>query len=195
LLELHHFQPLSAFEKLLKRGFLTGDGRRIFPYMKPYYQWMVQQMDKRLGARPAGAGSYPMWAWQLWNGKARPDLRYHGHITPGTAGVLLKLEVPAHLVLLSDFTGWHIPLLNGYHSLSEKEDEEWERISPNMTANERQAAMEKSWENIFDLTRQRDTAWDGVLDSIQAVFWRLDLDMVQSVRHFTARKISPRWPR
>ena len=195
MLDLYHFQPLSAYEKLLKRGFLSGDGRRVNSDMKPYYQWMVRQMDQRLGLRPPGSGSYPMWAWQLWNGKPRPDLRFHGHIVPGTSGVLLKLRVPAHQVLLSDFNGWFIPLNDGYLSLSEEEDEEWERISPNMPADERQKAKEKSWENIFDLTRQRNTAWNSEVDSIQAVFWKLELDMVQNVRHFTARKLSPRWPR
>ena len=38
------------------------------------YDWLVRQMEKRIGPRPEGV-VYPVWAWYQYGFKRKPDLR------------------------------------------------------------------------------------------------------------------------
>ncbi|WP_459934131.1 DUF3841 domain-containing protein [Fundidesulfovibrio butyratiphilus] len=113
---LYHILPQSAYEVLLQRGYLIGDGRRVWVGVRHAYDWMVAQMERRLPKRSGKAGKYPLWAWASWRcNQSRPDLRYGGHLESGTPGMLLTIEVDSSLALLSDFTSWHICLNNRYY--------------------------------------------------------------------------------
>ena len=106
---LYHILPQSAYETLLRRGYLIGDGRRAWTGMRRAYDWMVAQMERRLPKQPRNAGKYPVWAWASWRcNQPRPDLRYGGHLPSGTPGMLLTIEIDPALVLISDFTAWHM---------------------------------------------------------------------------------------
>lgn len=76
---------------------------------------MAEQMKKRIGEPPKGV-IFPVWAWYQWEGmRKRPDMRVHGRNwgEKGTPIVLLTIEVPDNLVLLSDFDYWHCVLNDG----------------------------------------------------------------------------------
>lgn len=185
---LHHILRQSAYESLLRRGYLIGDGRRVWVEMRRAYDWMVAQMERRLPKRPAKAGKYPVWGWASWRSdQNRPDLRYGGHLPSGTPGMLLTLEIDPSLVLLSDFTAWHMCLNNWYHAASEAEDDAWEVRAAALPPERQQREKERSWEKIFDLDAWRDPEWSGPLDGIQATFWVLEASMVKAARPFKAR--------
>jgi hypothetical protein len=92
----------------------------------------------------------------------------------------LKVEIPDHQVLLSDFEAWHIVLNDGYLPLTEKEDECYDAGQGWMT-------KEESWERIFEIEAlKRSPLWRG--DSIlQGTTGRLWLHQVKGVRKFVAR--------
>lgn len=185
---LYHILPQSAYEVLLQRGYLIGDGRRAWVTIRHAYDWMVAQMERRLPTRPGKAGKYPRWAWASWRrNQPRPDLRYGGHLESGTPGMLLTIEVDSSLVLLSDFTSWHMCLNNWYHASSEAEDDAWEIRAATLSPEQRQREMERSWEKIFDLDSWRDPEWCGQMDGIQATFWVLEAFMVKAARPFKAK--------
>ena len=68
---------------------LTGNARFVDPDFKAAYDWMVAQMQARLGTRPP---AYPIWVWPK-----RPDLRHAGPLL-----VLLECRLDPAQVLLSE---------------------------------------------------------------------------------------------
>jgi len=185
---LYHILPQSAYETLLRRGYLTGDGRRAWTGMHRAYDWMVAQMERRLPKRPGKAGKYPVWAWASWRcNQTRPDLRYRGHLPSGMPGMLLTIEIDPSLVLLSDFNAWHMCLNNWYYAASEAEGDAWEVRAAALPPGQQQWEKEQSWEKMFDLDSWRDPEWWGQIDGIQATFWVLEAYMVKAARPFKSR--------
>lgn len=98
--------------------------RVIPPEFHPAYEWMRQQMAKRLARY---GGGWPIWLWVRWAARPRkPDLRASGHLPRGTLGVCIELLIPSDQLLISDFEFWHFVLGNDYLSLTEAEDTAWE---------------------------------------------------------------------
>ena len=169
-------------------------------YYLAAYQWMIRQMEVRKIRKPFDK-AFPIWAWYQWNGVAKrmPDLRYRGHLSPGSRGVRIKFETDDALVLLSDFDLWHYVLNYWYLSTSMAEgnrfDRELKRIGldyyemkplPNEEYHRR---IERSWEKIFDLDwvdKYRHIAHKREGKSIQATFWELKLEYVREVKEFMA---------
>lgn len=63
------------------------------------YEWLVGQMKVRIeGVRLQG--QMPVWIWRQWCGVkyAMPDLRNSGHLSAGTQGVRIELEIDEALV-------------------------------------------------------------------------------------------------
>lgn len=83
-------------------------------------------MKKRIGMPPNDV-IYPVWAWYQWEGvRKRPDMRTHRYGgKKGTPVVLLTIDVPNNMVLLSNFDMWHVVLNNGYLPLYDKDDIEY----------------------------------------------------------------------
>ena len=75
-------------------------------FWRTAYDWMVEQMERRLGPRPK-PGAYPLWAWYQWDGAARrrPDLRSSAHVPGGTKAVRIEFEIAEEQIVLSDFSG------------------------------------------------------------------------------------------
>ncbi|WP_051261076.1 DUF3841 domain-containing protein [Desulfovibrio inopinatus] len=179
----YHILSQSAYEALLQRGYLIGDGRRSMAGFHNAYGWMVAQMECRLPKRPRKSGKYPVWAWAT----PRPDLRCSGYLAPGTPGVRLTIEIDSSLVLLSDFMAWHYCLNGWYFAPSEAEDNAWEMRAATISPKQQQQEKQRSWEKIFDFDSWRDPDWCGEIELIQATFWVLEASMVKEARPFTSR--------
>lgn len=165
-------QTALQWELLQRHGILSCDGRRIAREMRPVYSWMMKQLRTRI---PGSRGQYPIWVWA----KPRPDLRWSGHLPPGTRGIRLECYLPRRRVLLSDFDRWHIVLNGQYLAMNEQDWNKHKNSSPR--------TVKKSWKRIFDLSQRRATTWNGPLTHIQGVVESITLDEVVSVRPFLAR--------
>jgi hypothetical protein len=176
------------------------------------YQWMIDQMRKRL---PWSPSSYrvPIWAWyqRYDEKKKKPDLR--GWDYRGYPGVRIEFEIDESQVLLSDFSAWHCVLNRCYMGESEEDDEAfyqeiekwgykafgqilqdeppkqwWGPICDNGLKQEFKNRVYKSWERIFDLDWYAEKWTDPRKDkSIQATLWEIRSDMVRDVTYFGKR--------
>ena len=103
---LWSIQHKRAYEKMEQTGVLRADKNFIAAdRFEDSYLWMAEQMEKRIGEPPESV-IFPVWAWYQWEGmRKRPDMRVHGRNwgEKGTPVVLLTIDVPDNLVLLSDF--------------------------------------------------------------------------------------------
>jgi hypothetical protein len=175
-------------------------------YMDDSYQWMIEQMRKRL---PQSPHSYPLWAWyqRYSEKKKKPDLR--GWDYRGYKGVRIEFEVDDSQVLLSDFSTWHCILNHCYVGENEEDDDAfykeieaigyksvgdllyydkprkwWGPCDPEVREYLR-ARVYKSWERIFDLDWYVEKWTDPRAEkSIQATLWEINLDMVRDVTFF-----------
>ena len=90
----------------------------------PIYDWMSNQMRKRLGC--SYCAESPIWAWAILDGKSqRPDLRRMEFSYYEYPSYLLEIEVPEAEVLPSDEEDWNnviSDILNG------NAEDNWERI-------------------------------------------------------------------
>lgn len=109
-MKLFTVQGLKHWRAAEIQGLLTGGPSHhyVFPEMRRPYEWMRQQMKKRL---PWTSGDYPVWAWLAEDHAKRfqPDARW-GSV--GEVMVEVGFEVPESRVLLSDFMAWHQVLNN-----------------------------------------------------------------------------------
>ncbi len=178
-MKLWTIQHRTAYDKLMKTGFLRADENHLFceDDLRFAYDWMAEEMKKRIG-NPPDKIQYPVWLWYQWEGcRKRPDMRSFGRrwAAKGTPITLITAEIPDHKVLLSDFDMWHIVLNNAYLALTEEEDEH-----PVLT-------KEKSWERIFDFSIDNEYWNLKGSRSIQATVWEVVKEQVCKAEHFIAR--------
>ena len=126
-MKLWTIQHRAAYDKFMKTGFLRADENHLFckDDLRFAYDWMAAKMVQRFGNPPNNV-RYPVWLWYQWEGcRKRPDMRtfVRGWAAKGTPITLITVEIPDHMVLLSDFDMWHIVLNDEYLSLTEEEDE------------------------------------------------------------------------
>ena len=171
-------QHEMAYEKMKDTGVLRADEAYVLEdVFKTAYPWMAKQLEPRIGKAPEGI-VFPVWAWYQWEGKRkRPDMRVHGRGwgEKGTPIVLLTIDVPDHLVLLSDFDYWHCVLNDGdiifpFDEFAIYSEEE----------------KQKSWENIFDITCSFDEE-DHRFLTTQATVWEVKREWVKKAEHFISR--------
>ena len=148
------------------------------------YDWMVKQMEERVGPRPKGV-IYPVWAWHTQEGKHQaPDLR-KGYNWTYSKSVWLEVEIPDSEVLLSEYNDWHNVLNDGFNdnSMNEAEWEAQHEWFDSLPREEREKAKLKSWERIFDVTPfEAPDGWRRNGRFVQATFWVLRLENVKKVR-------------
>lgn len=170
-------QRLEAYKQLREKGFLEGQEDFVWKEFLDPYNWMKQQMMKRM---PGYMGeNYPIWLWR------RRVSRYEKALFPtGTRGVILTLEIPNDIILWSDFESWHFVLSNTPITDSEEEWEEYLR-------NEQTYPVVETWEKIFDFEylRHGDKEWHGEFDEewIQGVTPRITTEQVKKVTRFMAK--------
>lgn len=149
------------------------------------YDWMVAQMEKRIGKRPEGV-IYPIWAWHTYDWKhKKPDLRTCWFRGRYGVHACIEIDVPDESVLLSDEVNWHYVLNDWFYS-GAKSEEDYNRDEAEYDAlpeEERRISKEKSWEHIFD-AEPIDTDWHRQGCYVQAVFWELTIGQVKKVTWF-----------
>ena len=186
-------QPLVLYNRLKEERILHCD-LNLSDYKEEgqfvsAYDWMSDQMKKRIGQLPEGV-RYPFWAWHTlnWENK-KPDLRKTEFRSYSEASVCLELEIPENQVLLSDEENWHFVLNNWFFSDSDNEedynkDEGWFDALPQDV---QQYEKKKSWEKIFNVAPS-ETKWHRCGCFIQATFWELRLEQIVAVRYFCWKK-------
>jgi len=197
---LWSIQSIDAWKILQTSGTLCCDARLSDKDFAEAYEWMAEQMCKRLQVRRPAYGVLPLWAWYQWDGEQRrkPDLRSGGHLPRGERGVRIEFEIDDNLVLLSDFELWHYVLNYWYLPASVAEDEAFSakltergmsfyktKPLPEPTFDK---AIRESWERIFNLDwAEEDLAAPRAEKSIQATYWELSLERVKRVDEFVAK--------
>lgn len=201
-MKLYSIQPLAVYEQLCAgTPFVSDPFRDEGPHARdpwrPAYEWLGCQMKKR-GILPPAHVEFPVWAWYQWGGEARrrPDLRVQSlkNWAAESPYVMLTLDVPDSAVLLSDYDAWHWPL-NYWYLAPEAEADAFEARCENEGFSyythkplPQQALHEdliKSWEAIFDIERCAPIIEQDVSQAIiQATFWELRPEYVQSARQF-----------
>lgn len=185
-MRLWTIQPKMFYEKLLQEKVVFCKpelSEHIQEWnFKPAYDWLVSQMECRIGAAPVGV-RYPIWAWYTLDGKnEKPDLRKTEFRYYREEQVCIELEIPDQYVLLSDEEEWHVVLNDWYLANDEDFDREYEWFKA-LPENEQEAAKQKSWEKIFQVFKEDGTS----AKYIQATFWELRLEYAKSVRFFKGR--------
>ena len=183
-------QPVEVWQEIQETGvYLCDPARSSMPEFTDMYEWLIRQMEQRIGPPPAGV-TYPVWAWYMQNGKHRkPDLRTErwGYGPGGEEYACIEFEIPDDRALLSDFEVWHIVLCNGLIAESEEEDNRQDTYYDSLTSEEQKAYKDKNWERVFDITPQ-DNHWIKRGSWVQATFWELRKEMIRGVRFFTTGK-------
>ena len=193
-MRLWTIQPIEVWEELNKKGYFICNPIKA-DYIsdkewnfKEAYDWLVGQMEYRIGRRPNGV-SYPIWAWHTrdWQHK-KPDLRNIGLGNKGEKSVCIEVEVPDNQVVLTDFDVWHF-VLNKWYFDDSYSEEEWEKLHAKYDRLDRDVKEKvkiQSWQKVFDVSPFQNE-WCQRGRYIQATFCVLYLKDVKDVRFFTAR--------
>ena len=186
-------QPEKIYQSIMKNGVYRCDFEQsCMQTWKRQYDWLVAQMNQRIGKAPTGV-TYPVWAWYQWEGdRKKPDLRKErwSYGWKGERFVCLEIEVPDAEVLLSDFDLWSIILLDGLVSYSEDEENLLEARYNALSEDEQRGMKEKNWERVFDLIGDNNMQTAGE-QSVQATFWELRKKQICNVRMFAAATPKP----
>ena len=109
-------QDVGFYEDLMSNGIAYCN--KVSDFAKDNgiaYQWMVEQMKRRIGEPPLPEITLPVWAWYHYESKKKnkPPLSDNSKTHPGQKEMMIEFEAPAEDVLLSGFVLWHHPL-NGW---------------------------------------------------------------------------------
>lgn len=159
-------------------------GKKLDPKFEAAYEWLAEQMEKRIGPRPEGV-RFPVWAWYMYGGKRKSDLRKE-RWSNGNGGeriLCLELEVPDNEVLLSDFHAWHFVLNRWPISDTEEESTRIDEFLEHTGNKEAGAFLHKNWERALDI-RPFENDWTSRGNDVQATFWELKREYVKKVRPF-----------
>lgn len=192
-MELWSIRNPSELAVLYDQGSLITDSEMIDPDYVPAYDWMAAELD-RLVKIPRQECRYPVWAWKCWDYErsCKPDLRVRWG-NKNEELVLLKIEIPDHLVLLSEFHLWHYALNRWYLPIDEEGQMNFDRIVGQGNTNEwpfqepYYSLVIHSWRRMFSWEKL-DPKFHGALgSSIQAVFWEIKREWVIEARHFRSK--------
>lgn len=181
-MRLWTIQHRDAYENMLVSGSLRADERYLFcgDDFRYAYNWIAVQMRERVGEPPEGV-KYPVWAWYQWEGvRRRPDMRgLHRCYSPkGTQIVLLTVDVPDKLVLLSDFDLWSVVLTNNYLAVDETDYE-------NFCGDQKE--IEQSWKRVFEIDTDFEYYTSPKNKSIQATMWEIRAEWIKNAEFFVSR--------
>lgn len=188
-MKLWTVQPVKVYESILENGYFICDEKYIGEYWKERYNWLVEKMKEKIGTPPKKI-KYPIWAWYKYNGKNhKPDLRVSALGNRGDKMVCIELDIPDNEVVLSDFDAWHSVLNDWYYNVNCISEEIWDNDHEwldSLTPEEKQKAIEKSWNDIFDIS-EYESDWCRRGKWVQATFWVLKKEYIKKVQYFTAR--------
>lgn len=191
----------EAWHELNRKGYVRADRRHADEYFIASYDWMADQMERRLKTPRPSKSAMPIWAWFQWYGNKRqkPDLRSLRHWHPkGERAVRVGFRVDDDRVLLSDFELWHYVLNYWYLPKTFAEGDAFEakleaaglstyrhsHEDPIPRAKYRRE-VEWSWERIFDIEWCEPAITHlPKTRSIQATLWELRRDDVVDAVQF-----------
>jgi len=107
---------------------------------------------------------------------------------------MIECELPDEQVLLSDFDAWHLILNDDYIGLSEDDYDAFHaevaaagHTNDDALPQHLQKRLRRSWERAIDFEELASPYWGEAADkSIQACFWKIDIEQVKSHRRFTS---------
>ena len=167
---LYTIRNQSEINQLNSLGELITDPTRIENDWKFQYKWMTGKLNQKVQC-PANI-RYPLWAWVK---KPQQDEIIGGY--DSSCGLfLITFEINEDEILTSSFDEWNDCLNTWYISESEEEHDLFE--SQDLTQEEKQREIVKSWEKIFNENLTRDGDWLLKDPSIQAVFWKLKKNQI-----------------
>ena len=140
-------QSLSLWNQLQEQGVAYANTAKSLGTgdYKEAYEWMAAQMVKRVGPAPLPEVRFPLWGWQQVGSYKK---EYHGSLSVcdgnGEEYVFIAADIPDDQLLLSDFYWWHAVLNHTYADMLKHKNEPDE-----------EAAIIRSWDNIFDLSHSR----------------------------------------
>lgn len=144
-------QYQEVWDRAEASGALKADGRRIRPYIRPAYRWMMQQMKERI---PGYSGRFPIWAYP---DTYKPDLR--GLVFPDTGikGVRVGFTANPDNVLPTKYRMWEDIMGGNYCAITRDEFETDREIGVSGWSNsaedvDRVAEIRASWDRVFDLS-------------------------------------------
>lgn len=193
-MRLWTIQTIEFYNALLKNGVVYCDRESwLCQEYRDMYDWMANEMRKRIGNPPNPEVHYPLWAWYQYTSRKKPKPPVSPSMLDSDQeeGVILEIEIPDNEVLLSDFELWHVPL-NG-HPISDDEKLMLRFEAFRATCGgscdfgdypgELQHDIMVTWSVIFDLrTRLRQWVAKAIWNrSIQACIWQLKLEQVVKV--------------
>lgn len=164
-MRVYTIQTTAFFETLTRNGIVYCNQES--PWCldnRLQYDWIAEQMRKRIGEPPFPEIRYPIWVWQQYHSsKASVPPMSPKEIHPcEKEAVMLELEVPDSKVLLSDLDLWILPL-NSWAICGKREDKllykelgEYEKIhSKCYEMHEYPPTIRQkiinTWERVFDL--------------------------------------------
>ena len=172
-------QEESFLDELKRNGVVRRCLSNVGDEFRAEYRWMVGEMRSRgISIDPS---TTPLWGWRSYDSanSCRPDLSDEILLEKGTKGVCLKLDVPANLVLLSQFEMWVWILNDWYIPFDEVGQIEAEK----RVATE--AEKLRSWRRIFELKWGAESFWKPFDQrGIQATIPRLEYSWVEEVECF-----------
>lgn len=177
-MRVYTIQTTAFYETLMRDGiaYCNQESHWCCDY-RLQYDWMAEQMRKRIGEPPFPEIKYPIWVWQQYNSRKDPvPPMSPKEIHPGeNKAVMLELEVPDEAVLLSDLDLWIHPL-NGWEIFGKKESKLFDK---------EKAAYEKEHGKCYHLSDWSPTIQSKIVATWNRIF---DLDWIDAYQTPSMRK-------
>lgn len=186
-------QDIGLWEELKRNGivYCTKDSW-LYKNCDFAYDWLAQQMCARLSPPPMPTIKLPLWGWVQYRSYKNRKPKFTPEIDNDVYSpqVFIEAEIPAELLLQSNFELWTICCLNGLEIGKELDDEVDMCNNQGLTfdayPDNLKRRIMKSWECIFDLN-YRNRIYQPYARrnlSIQATFWLLRKEWIKDVRFF-----------
>ena len=103
-MKLWTIQTKEFYDVLQKNGVVYCDRESCFcKEYREMYDWMADEMRKRIGNPPNPVVRYPLWAWYQYTSRKKPKPPVSPSVLDSDQeeGVILEIEIPDNEVLLS----------------------------------------------------------------------------------------------
>lgn len=166
-MKVYTIQTVDFYNELLQNGvvYCTRESHWCQD-CRVQYDWMANQMRKRIGEPPFPEIKYPVWVWLQYNSRKDPvpPMSPKDIHPEENEAVMLELEVPDDEVLLSDLDLWILPL-NSWSISGKREDK---------LLYKELGEYEKTYGKCYQMHEYPPTIRQKILDSWERVF---DLDI------------------
>ena len=194
-MELWSIRNPLELDIIYSTGTLITNESLIDPDYISAYDWMAAELDARV-KRPYKLCRYPVWLWKCWDAErsCKPDLRVRwGRKNEDL--ILLRLDIPDNLLLLSEFHLWHYALNGWYLPTNESDESSFEEALRKDGIDNKwpfpepyHSMVVRSWRHMF-AWEQLDSSYHGsnLGSSIQAVCWEIKREWILEVSRFRSK--------